>query len=174
MPCHEVNGFAELLQRFERNISILGRSPRTFDNYSRHIVAMALRTSAACQRNWTKTKSKTISTNCNNAVKLHLRLISNTPFTDLRFMLKGEGLPYSPFIFLLSNGIKTTTVLSKAGSMANAQSSCSNIRCSSAYLLATRTRCMEVRNIRIWQIWILKEKLLHIRQSKGRKDRMVP
>ena len=39
--CHEVNGFAELLQRFERNISILGRSPRTFDNYSRHIAAMA-------------------------------------------------------------------------------------------------------------------------------------
>jgi len=36
-PKGEVNGFAELLQRFERNISILGRSPRTFDNYSRHI-----------------------------------------------------------------------------------------------------------------------------------------
>ena len=32
----------ELLQRFERNISILGRSPRTFDNYSRHVAALAL------------------------------------------------------------------------------------------------------------------------------------
>ena len=41
--CHEVNGFAELLQRFERNIyHPLGRSPRTFDNYNRHIAAMAL------------------------------------------------------------------------------------------------------------------------------------
>lgn len=38
----EVNGFAELLQRFERNISILGRSRRTFDNYSRHVAAVAL------------------------------------------------------------------------------------------------------------------------------------
>lgn len=38
----EVNGFAELLQRFERNISILGRSKRTFDNYSRHVAALAL------------------------------------------------------------------------------------------------------------------------------------
>ncbi|MCB4235550.1 hypothetical protein LDL59_11845 [Kaistella anthropi] len=38
----EVNGFAELLQRFERNISILGRSRRTFDNYSRNVAALAL------------------------------------------------------------------------------------------------------------------------------------
>ncbi|QOR74643.1 hypothetical protein IMZ16_04200 [Cruoricaptor ignavus] len=38
----EINGFAELLQRFERNISILGRSRRTFDNYSRHVAALAL------------------------------------------------------------------------------------------------------------------------------------
>ena len=38
----EVNGFAELLQRFERNISFLGRSKRTFDSYSRHVAALAL------------------------------------------------------------------------------------------------------------------------------------
>ena len=40
--CREVNGFTELLQRFERNISVLGRSQRTFDNYSRHVAAMTL------------------------------------------------------------------------------------------------------------------------------------
>ena len=40
--CREVTGFEALLERFERNISILGRSPRTFDNYSRHVAAMAL------------------------------------------------------------------------------------------------------------------------------------
>ena len=40
--CREVTGFTEPLQRFERNISILGRSPRTFDNYSRHVASMAL------------------------------------------------------------------------------------------------------------------------------------
>ncbi|SHI86998.1 hypothetical protein SAMN05443429_105168 [Cruoricaptor ignavus] len=38
----EVNGFAELPQRFERNISILGRRRRTFENYSRHDAALAL------------------------------------------------------------------------------------------------------------------------------------
>jgi len=30
------------LKRFERNISILGRSERTFENYIRHIAAMPL------------------------------------------------------------------------------------------------------------------------------------
>jgi hypothetical protein len=30
--CREVEGFSELLHRFERNISILGRSVKTFDN----------------------------------------------------------------------------------------------------------------------------------------------
>ncbi|WP_205943190.1 phage integrase N-terminal SAM-like domain-containing protein [Pedobacter cryotolerans] len=40
--CNEITGFSELLQRFERNISILGRSKRTFENYSRHVAAMVL------------------------------------------------------------------------------------------------------------------------------------
>jgi len=40
--CNEITGFSELLQRFERNISILGRSKRTFENYSRHVAALAL------------------------------------------------------------------------------------------------------------------------------------
>ncbi|WP_157585393.1 phage integrase N-terminal SAM-like domain-containing protein [Runella zeae] len=38
----EVSGFQELIHRFERSISILGRSPSTFKNYSRHIAAIAL------------------------------------------------------------------------------------------------------------------------------------
>ena len=48
--CREVTGFEALLERFERNISILGRSPRTFDNYSRHVAAMAF-TFSACLPN---------------------------------------------------------------------------------------------------------------------------
>lgn len=39
--CREITGFAELLQRFERSISILGRS-KTFESYGRHVAAMAL------------------------------------------------------------------------------------------------------------------------------------
>ncbi len=40
--CSEITGFSELLQRFERNISILGRSKRTFENYSRRVAARSL------------------------------------------------------------------------------------------------------------------------------------
>ncbi len=38
----EVTGFSELLGCFERNISILGRSFRTFAHYSRYIAAITL------------------------------------------------------------------------------------------------------------------------------------
>ena len=40
--CREVAGFSKLLARFERNISVLGRSHKTYENYSRHVAAMAL------------------------------------------------------------------------------------------------------------------------------------
>jgi integrase/recombinase XerD len=38
----EVLGFEELLNRFERTISVLGRSQSTFNNYSRHVAAISL------------------------------------------------------------------------------------------------------------------------------------
>jgi|GEM_PF-4701665 len=38
----EVPQFAELIHRFERSISILGRSACTFKNYGHHVTAMAV------------------------------------------------------------------------------------------------------------------------------------
>ncbi|MCO4291984.1 hypothetical protein NF867_03800 [Solitalea sp. MAHUQ-68] len=38
----EVPGFAELIYRFERSISILGRSTSTFKNYALHVAAIAV------------------------------------------------------------------------------------------------------------------------------------
>ena len=38
----EVLGFEELIYRFERTVSVLGRSKTTFENYSRHIAAVAI------------------------------------------------------------------------------------------------------------------------------------
>ncbi|MEZ5047074.1 MAG: phage integrase N-terminal SAM-like domain-containing protein [Chitinophagaceae bacterium] len=40
--CREVEGFEALLLRFQQHISVLGRSEKTFENYSRHVAAMAL------------------------------------------------------------------------------------------------------------------------------------
>ncbi len=86
-------GFEELLARFERHISILGRSPRTFDNYSRHVASMALH-------------FQCLPTELDpEQVKDYLYLLqqrSKTPSQTyfkhtvygLRFLLKTEGLPY--------------------------------------------------------------------------------
>ena len=38
----EVEGFSDLMYRFERTISVLGRSRKTFECYSRHVAALAL------------------------------------------------------------------------------------------------------------------------------------
>jgi integrase/recombinase XerD len=38
----EVPGFTELLDCFERTISVLGRIASTFNNYSRHVSAISL------------------------------------------------------------------------------------------------------------------------------------
>ena len=38
----EVPGFTELLGRFERTVSVLGRSQSTFNNYSRHVASVSL------------------------------------------------------------------------------------------------------------------------------------
>ncbi len=40
--CREVPGFTDLLAVFERNMSVLGRSASTFENYARHIASLAL------------------------------------------------------------------------------------------------------------------------------------
>jgi integrase/recombinase XerD len=92
--CVEVAGFEVLLARFERNISILGRSKRTFDSYSRHVAAMALH-------------FRCLPTQLDpEQVKDYLYFLqqrSRTPSQTyfkhtvygLRFLLKTEGLPYS-------------------------------------------------------------------------------
>ena len=38
----EVSGFDLLFHRFQRNMSVLGRSKSTFENYVRHLAAISL------------------------------------------------------------------------------------------------------------------------------------
>jgi integrase/recombinase XerD len=88
-----VPDFEALLHRFARSISVLGRSQKTFDCYSRHIAAMALHFG----------KIPTLL----DAEQVHeylfmLQKRSKTPSETyfkhtvygLRFLLKSEGLPY--------------------------------------------------------------------------------
>jgi hypothetical protein len=38
--CSEVAGFEELLIRFQRNMSVLGRSDKTFESYTWHLAVL--------------------------------------------------------------------------------------------------------------------------------------
>lgn len=60
--CREVTGFAELLQRFERNILILGRSSKTFESYGRHILPLWLYTLVAFPQSWGRNAIKITTT----------------------------------------------------------------------------------------------------------------
>jgi len=90
----EVNGFGELLQGFERNNSILGRSARNFDNYSRHLAAMALHFQCL---------PTALNPEQVQDYLYELQRRSKTPSQTyfkhtvygLRFLLKTENLPYA-------------------------------------------------------------------------------
>uniref|UniRef100_UPI001956DDCF phage integrase N-terminal SAM-like domain-containing protein n=1 Tax=Sphingobacterium bovisgrunnientis TaxID=1874697 RepID=UPI001956DDCF len=81
------------LQRFERNISVLGRSKRTFECYSRHVAAMALHFGSLP----TEIDAEQVQD-----YLYHLQQRSKSPSQTyfkhtvygLRFLLKTENLPY--------------------------------------------------------------------------------
>ncbi|MFC6267826.1 tyrosine-type recombinase/integrase [Frigoriflavimonas asaccharolytica] len=172
--CIEVEGFAELLHRFERNISILGRSPKTFDNYARHVAAMALH-------------FKMLPTELDpEQVKdylFELQQRSKTPSQSyfkhtvygLRFLLKTEGLPYD-FLHLpsISKVKKLPVILSREEIWRMLQTAdLLKHKLVIGLIYGCGLRCMEVRNIELSHL-DFDRKMLHIVQGKGKKDRYVP
>ena len=170
----EVNGFAELLQRFERNISILGRSKRTFDNYSRHVAAVALH-------------FKTLPTELDpEQVKDYLYELqqrSKTPSQTyfkhtvygLRFLLKTEGLPYS-YLHLpaIPKVKKLPVILSREEIWRMLQTAeLLKHKLLIGLIYGCGLRCMEVRNIKLQHLDFDRQ-MLHVVQGKGSKDRYVP
>jgi integrase/recombinase XerD len=169
-----VAGFSELLQRFERNISILGRSPKTFDNYSRHVAAIALH-------------FQCLPTDLHpEQVKDYLYELqqrSTTPSQTyfkhtvygLRFLLKAEGLPYEHLhLPAIPRPDKLPVILSRQeiwAMLTHAQLLKHKILIGLLY--GCGLRCMEVRNIQLQHLNFDRQ-LLHIVQSKGNKDRYVP
>lgn len=93
----------------------------------------------------------------------------------LRFLLKGEGLPYSHLhLPAIKKEQKLPTVLSKR-EVWQMLKRCRLLKHKMliGLLYGCGLRCMEVRSIRL-QDMDFDRKILHIRQGKGRKDRMVP
>jgi integrase/recombinase XerD len=163
-----------MLQRFERNISVLGRSPRTFDNYSRHLAALALHFGCL---------PTDLDAGQVQDYLYELQQRSKTPSQTyfkhtvygLRFLLKTEGLPYE-FLHLPAIARPKTlpVILSRQEVWAMLQSAqLLKHKLLIGLLYGCGLRCMEVRNIELPHL-DFDRKLLHIVQGKGGKDRYVP
>ena len=167
-------GFSDLLQRFARNISLLGRSPRTFDNYSRHVAAIALH-------------FQTLPTELDpEQVKDYLYGLQQRSLTPsqtyfkhtvygLRFVLKTEGLPYEHLHLPSVAGPKKLPVILSRQELWSMLMHAQLLkhRLLIGLLYGCGLRCMEVRNIQLPHL-DFERMLLHIVQGKGNKDRYVP
>lgn len=167
-------GFDELLQRFQRNISILGRSQRTFDNYSRHVAAITLHFQCLP----TKLDPEQVKD-----YLYKLQQGSNTPSQTyfkhtvygLRFLLKAEGLPYAHLhLPAIPKQHKLPVIFSRQEVWAMLiHAKLLKHKILIGLLYGCGLRCMEVRNLQL-QHMDFDRQLLHIVQSKGNKDRYVP
>ncbi len=170
----EVPGFTALIHRFERRISVLGRSQSTYENYARHVAAISLH--YGCLP--TELDEEQIG-----EYLFMLQKRSQTPSQTyfkhtvygLRFLLKTEGLPYS-FLHLpeIQHSQKLPVVLSKQevwGMLCGCLLLKHKILLGMLY--GCGLRCMEVRSIRLADI-DFDRRQLSVRQGKGKKDRCVP
>jgi integrase/recombinase XerD len=153
---------------------VLGRSEKTFDNYSRHVAAMALHF---------KCLPTELDEDQVRDYLFGLQQRSKTPSQTyfkhtvygLRFLLKAEGLPYS-FLHLpaIKHDKKLPTVLSKQEMWAMLRApKLLKHKILIGLLYGCGLRCMEVRNIRLKDLDFDRQQL-HIVQGKGKKDRYVP
>ena len=167
-------GFREQLARFERNISVLGRSRKTYENYARQVAAMALH--FGCLP--TEVDPEEVQDYLYLLQKQHdtpsLSYFKHTVY-GLRFLLKSEGLPYE-YLHLpsISKEKKIPVVLSKEEVWR--MLSCAPLlkhRVLIGLLYGCGLRCMEVRSVRLRDL-DFDRKTLHVVQGKGGKDRLVP
>ena len=172
--CSEITGFSALLQRFERNISILGRSKRTFENYSRHVAAIALHFGCLPTELDPEQVKDYLYELQQRSQSPSQSYFKHTVY-GLRFLLKTENLPYD-YLHLPSipKEKKLPVILSRQEIWKMLQSAeLLKHRILIGLIYGCGLRCMEVRNIELKHL-DFDRKLLHIVQSKGKKDRYVP
>jgi site-specific recombinase XerD len=170
----EVEGFEVLYHRFRRNLSVLGRSTKTFESYGRHLAAISL--------HFGRTPLELDAEDVQDYL-FELQNRSQTPSQtyfkhtvySLRFLLKREGLPYD---YLLLPSIqrekKLPVVLSKSEIWRMlSMSQLLKHRILLGLLYGCGLRCFEVCNVRVSDLDFDRERL-HVVQGKGKKDRYVP
>lgn len=162
------------MARFERTVSVLGRSKSTFNNYARHVAAISLY--------FGKIPTELDSEQVQDYL-FYLQKKSKTPSQTyfkhcvygLRFLLKSEGLPYE-FLRLpsIKHEKKLPTVLSKEEVWAMLKNAkLLKHRILIGLLYGCGLRCMEVRSVRLQDL-DFDRKQLKVVQGKGKKDRYVP
>lgn len=163
-----------MLQRLERNVSLLGRSESTFKNYSRHIASMVLHFQCL---------PTALDPEQVKDYLYGLQKRSDTPSESyfkhtvygLRFLLKGEGLPYE-YLHLpsIQKAEKLPVILSRQEiwrMLTSAQLLKHKILIGLLY--GCGLRCQEVRSLELRHL-DFDRCLLHVVQSKGNKDRYLP
>jgi len=152
----------------------MGRSQKTFENYGRHLAAIALhfgrtplKLNAEEVREYLYELQKRSQTPCQSYFK-------HTVF-GLRFLLKSEGLPYDSLLLPeIKKEKKLPSVLSKeeVWRMFHAPKLLKH-RILLGLLYGCGLRCFEARNVRLRDL-DFDRKVLHVVQGKGKKDRYLP
>jgi integrase/recombinase XerD len=163
-----------MVERLQRNVSLLGRSDSTFKNYSRHLAAMALHFQCLP----TELDPEQVQD-----YLYGLQKGSNTPSQSyfkhtvygLRFLLKSEGLAYA-YLHLPSipKKEKLPVILSREEiwrMLTSAQ--LLKHRILIGLLYGCGLRCQEVRSLQLKHL-DFDRRLVHVVQSKGNKDRYLP
>jgi site-specific recombinase XerD len=163
-----------VLERFERNISILGRSPRTFDNYSRHVAAIALHFQCL-PTDLDPEQVQDYLYGLQQQSKTPSQTYFKHTVYGLRFLLKGEGLPYE-YLHLpsIARAEKLPVILSREEiwrMLTSAQ--LLKHRILIGLLYGCGLRCQEVRSLELKHL-DFDRRLVHVVQSKGNKDRYLP
>lgn len=172
--CTKVKGFKEFFYRIKRRMKTSGRSESTFKNYTRHLAQLSLHYNAL---------PGDLS---DEQIEDYLYLMQqqhNVPSEShfkhtvygLRFAFRMDGL-HERRVALpkIKQCRKLPAVLSKEEvKLLLKKTNLLKHRILIALLYDCGLRCMEVRGLQLKDI-DLDRQMLHIRQSKGKKDRYVP
>lgn len=170
----QVIGFSELIDKFEKKLSVLGRSSSTFKNYARHIAKMALHFDCLP----TELEEDQVTDYLHLLKEQH-----NTPSDSyfkhtvygLRMLCKVEGLkPHDIGLPSIKGPNKLPVVLSKEEMWRLLRSpDLLKHKILIGLLYGCGLRCKEVRSVRLQDL-DFDRKMVLVVQGKGKKDRYVP
>lgn len=174
LACEQVPGFSALIQRFRQKISITGKSPSTFINYSRHLSQIVL---------YYNRLPATLSIVEIEDYLYHIQQKFHSPSDtyfkhtvySLRFVFKMDGLEeHGIKLPAIKNPKKLPVVLSKF-EMVRILNKTRLLKHQVliALLYGCGLRCFEARNVKLNDL-DFDRSMLHVRQGKGKKDRYVP